>query len=154
MHSRQSGFTILELLLVVAIISIVGAIGIFNAHNFLRGEETLGTTTTLQQLLLQGSTSAASRFTPILLVQEQRGSSRFLTLRVQSTSKDIRSERIPNTVTTSLPIGNALTFTPSGRISDASFQALGGTVTVRGEKLTYTLQISLIGESKVASVSK
>lgn len=154
MRSCQKGMTILEILVVVAIIGVVGSISVFNARRFLQGEEALGMTNTLQQMLLQGSTSASSRFRNVQLIQEQRAGARFLVLREQGSTRDIRAERVPQTVTTSLPTGTVLTFTPSGRISTTSFAALAQPVRVTGPNLIYNVEVSLIGESRYTVASR
>ncbi len=136
------GFTILELLIVTAIMGTVLGLSFFGGRDILQGQQENAALNSLQQSIWQGATTAAARGTPTELV---RSGSR-LVVRRSDTQTVLRRFDLGNDVTTNLPDGQVLTFTPPGKIDLASLQALPSPLLVKTPKKTYELTISLIGE--------
>lgn len=143
MRSR-AGLTILELLTVLAILGIVASIGVVNGRGVLAGRQERSALASIQQSVWQGATAASARGRDVRLVREGR------TIRVEEVASGawIRTEELAAGVETNLPEGTVLTFTPPGRITTTSLDALyaGEPPYVRTSAATYRLRISLIGE--------
>lgn len=145
MRSRTNGFSLVELLAVILIVGVVLSIALFNARGIREGEAARGTATAFQQMLWQAGTAASARFEPVVL---SRQGSKFV-LQGQTSQEVIRSEEIPVTVSTTFPTDKTLLFIPSGRIDSASFAAINSPITIKGSKITYTVNFTVIGDSDV-----
>jgi len=142
MTGRSKGFTLLELLIVVAIVGVVLGIGFINGRETLRKQEESAALRTVQQSVWQGATSAASRGIRTKLVKS--GDNLIIS---DTDNNKIRTFELPKDMTTNLPEGDILIFTPPGKVDETSLAQLSNlTITVNGK--TYKLTISLIGEVK------
>ncbi len=140
---KSEGFTLLELLVVMAILGVAAGIGIPQIRNIGQRQEALATVDQIRQLFWQGATAAASRGgTNFVLVRSGN------TLRVESQTDGsvLRSVTLPSGVGCSLNNGALVTFTSPGKaIFSGTFPANRQfTVTAAGQ--TFTLTATLIGE--------
>jgi prepilin-type N-terminal cleavage/methylation domain-containing protein len=143
---QRQGITLLELLVVIAVIGIVAAIGIFNGRRILQGQEERAAITSIQQTVWQGATAAAARGNATNLA---RAGSVF-TLTEAATSRVLKRFELPQGVTTNWPENANLTFTPPGKV--ATLSILPNPLTIHASGKTTQLTISLIGEVKAEAV--
>lgn len=139
----QCGLSMVELLIVLAIIGIIAGVAALNGRRVVQGQEDAASLRSVRQAIWQGATAASSRGERIVL---RRTGSR-LSL-VSQGGQRVRTFDLSPRVTTSLPEGAILTFTPPGRIDLASYHALPQPITVTTTQGTYQLIVSLIGEVK------
>jgi prepilin-type N-terminal cleavage/methylation domain-containing protein len=140
---KPMGFTLLELIVVMAVLGVAAGIGIAQLRNLGQRQQAAATVDQIRQLFWQGATAAASRGgTNFLLVRSGN------TLRVQSQNDAsvLRSVTLPSGVSCSLGEGTLATFTSPGKvIFSSSFPANRQfTVSVNGQSVTLTA--TLIGE--------
>lgn len=140
---QPKGFTLLELLIVMAILGVAAGIGIPQIRNIGQRQEALAAVDQIRQLFWQGATAAASRGgTNFVLVRSGN------TLQVQSQTDGsvLRSVALPNGVGCSLNNGTLVTFTSPGKaIFSSSFPA-NRQFTISAAGQTFTLTATLIGE--------
>lgn len=109
----QAGFSVLELLIVLAIIGVVVGIGVFNGRQALDRQQERAAFNSLRQTVWQGATAASARGQRVFL----QLSGRELSLRIGSAGgTQLRSENLPAGVDTNLPQGTILIFEPPGKI--------------------------------------
>jgi Tfp pilus assembly protein FimT len=141
---RARGLSLVELLVLLAVLAVVLAMGALNGRRTLLGQEHAAFLSTLQNVFWQGATEAASR--GVNLTLERNGSR----LELKQGSTVLRTWDIPQGVVLSLGNGSIVRFTPPGKVQDPQGQPLTQpltfTATVNGKTYTYT--ISLIGEAK------
>ncbi len=134
----------MELVVLLAILAVVLALGALNGRRTLLGQEHAAFLNTLQNVFWQGATEAASRGENLTL---ERNGNR---LELKRGSTVLRAWDIPQGVTLSLGNGAIARFTPPGKVQNPQgqplSQALTFTASVGGRTYTYT--ISLIGEAK------
>lgn len=141
---RQLGLTILELLLVLAILGIVLGLGFFNARRALLGSQERAAVQTVRQSIWQGATAASSRGRPITLVRD--GNS----MRLVDGDNVIRSDDFPDGVTTNFSQGVLLEFSPPGKVTAESLAAfMESNPQIGGEGRTQRIEVSVIGEVRV-----
>lgn len=137
---NDDGFTMLELLLVIAIIGVLVGIGVFSARRVLAGQQESAAVNTIRQTVWQGATAAAARGQEAKLVLEDGQ----LELRVGAAV--IRTEELPGGVSTNLPA--ELVFTPPGKLAEDSLEALRAAqpLWIQTSERQYRLEVSVIGE--------
>lgn len=142
---RRHGFTLLELLVVMAILAIVVGLVVMNGRPIVQGQAQQAAIRTMQQSVWQGATMAASRGVTTNLVLEGNE----LEVRNSNTNEAIRRFELPDDVTLNIADGTILVFTPPGKVLASSLNDLPDPfqITVNGE--ARTLEISLIGEVRV-----
>lgn len=136
----------IELLIIIGIIGIIGAIAFMNLRPVLRGQEERAAVQSVQQTVWQGATAAASRGSTLELT---RTGSTFRLIDTAN-SRLLKEFVLPLSVTTNWPEGQALVFTPPGRIETNSLLALPQ-LWIAGEGRTTDLTVSLIGEVKAVA---
>ncbi|GIW28820.1 MAG: hypothetical protein KatS3mg070_2183 [Meiothermus sp.] len=139
----SGGFTLLELIVVMAILGVAAGIGIPQIRNIGQRQEALATVDQIRQLFWQGATAAASRGgTNFVLVRSGN------TLQVQSQvdGSVLRSVTLPNGVSCSLNNGTLATFTSPGKVIFSSSFPANRQFTVTAAGQTFTLTATLIGE--------
>lgn len=140
--NRTSGISILEILLVLAIVAVLGGIVAAGWRGLAQREEARSALVSLQQAMWQGSTAASARGETLTLRWEDDE------LRVVDATGDVvRSWAFPDATTTSLSPGEILAFTPPGRIDDPTVLPDPFTMEVNGR--TASLEVSLIGGTRV-----
>jgi len=146
MRARAGGFTMLELLVVTAIAGIVLTIGALNGRQVLKGQEEAASLRTIQQSVWQGATTAAARGVSVVLTRDEHK----LILKEEN-GKTVRTFELSKDISTNLPKGTVLTFTPPGKVSEESLDKLDDLsepLHVKANDKTYELTISIIGEVK------
>jgi len=139
---RTHGITLLELLVVVAIIGVVAGIGVFNGRRALQGQQEQAAVRSIQQSIWQGATAASARGVETELFRTDRE----LLVREVPSRRTLRREELPAGVSTNLPEGQVLRFTPPGQIARATLLALPEPLMVWTTDGSYRLTVSLIGE--------
>lgn len=142
---RSGGFTLLEILIVVAIIGIVGSMVALNARSALQRGEERSAIKSFQQSILQGATSASAKGVQTELVYSKGE----LQIRELVSKKVLSKQDLPEDFYTNLKEGQLLIFTPPGKIDAASLAALPDPVVMKAADKTYQMEISLIGESRL-----
>lgn len=139
---RNAGFTMIELLIVIAIIGIILTIGVFNGRQALTSQQERAAVNSLRQASWQGATAAAARGSPVLMTRENSE----LLLRVGNADGNvIRREELPAGLNTNLPEGVVLIFTPPGKIRP-DFVPAPGEYWVEADGRRLELEFSVIGE--------
>lgn len=144
-RSGSAGFTLLEILIVLAIIAIIAGIAVMNGRPIVQGQEGAAAIRTMQQSVWQGATMAASRGVRTVLVLNGAN----LEVRNAVTNDLIRSFELPDQASLNVPDGTLLAFTPPGKVDEATLGSLPSPLTITSNDNVYDLQISLIGEVRV-----
>lgn len=140
--ARARGVTLIELLIVLAIVGTVGATTFVAGRQILSGQQRATALNTVRQSVRSGATTAAARGVPLELFRD--GSA--LILRRLSDSAELRRFDLPAGTTIGFPSGQVLRFTPPGKIESASLAALPDPLLLQAGDRTIRLQISTIGE--------
>lgn len=143
---RHAGFSVLELLIALAIVAVVAGIVVMAGRPVVRGQEGQAALRTMQQSVWQGATSAASRGVRTSLVL----SGGDLEVRNADSNELIRRFELPDEVSLNVEQGQILAFTPPGKVDETTLASLPDPFRITSEQGTYDLQVSLIGEVRVA----
>lgn len=146
--TRRKGFTVVELLIVLAIIGIVGAIGFLNGRTIAEGRRADASLATLQQSIWQGASAAASRGRSVELVRDGFE----LVLRDADSGETIRTLEMDDAIETNLPNGVALLFLPPGKVDRSSLAELPDDLYLATPDRRYGLEVSLIGEVRAETI--
>lgn len=132
--------------MVVAILAVVLAIGIFNGRRAVTAQGEMAALNSLQQTVWQGATAASARGTIVTMRYEGRD----LVLRVGDDGEGqiLRSETLPNEVTTNMPQGQVLLFTPPGKVEINSLASAQDYYIATSDGMSY-FEFSVIGEVRV-----
>lgn len=145
MMRNQWGITILELLIVMAILGVIASIGVMNGRRTAQVQSARGAIATFQQSVWQGATAAASRGLTIELNRTEAG----LAL-VAADDHVVREYELPQAV--AIPVDNPiLRFLPPGKVDLDTLGQLEGLVIDTGFG-RYSVEISLIGEVRSVSM--
>ncbi|RIH82964.1 hypothetical protein Mlute_02334 [Meiothermus luteus] len=137
------GFTLLELIVVMAILGVAIGVGFAQVRNLAQRQQALATVEQIRQLFWQGATAAASRGgTNFLLVR----SGNVLRVQSQADGSVLRSVTLPSGVSCSLSEGTLATFTSPGKVIFSSSFPANRQFTVSANGQTFTLTATLIGE--------
>lgn len=141
----RAGFSLVEMLIVLAVMGIIGGISIFSYRQVQMGQEARAGVSSLRLIMAHGATAASSRGLTLDLVKS--GNS----LQVQTTDANpivVTKEILPSAIATQLPSTDPiLSFSSVGRVVFPAGFTNPIVVTSRGR--TYTLTVSLIGEVKM-----
>lgn len=147
---RDSGFTVFELLIVVAVAAVVLGVGFVGGRQVLAGQEGVSSINTLQQSVWQGATLAASRGIPTEL--HRAGERLEVRAAAPGSNAVLRTFELAGSIDTNLPEGLVLVFTPPGKVDPASLAALPDPLWFKGNGKKHVLTFSLIGEVKVEAL--
>lgn len=143
-YGGRSGFTIIELLVVLAVIAVILTIGLINGRTMLEGRKEIAAVNSLRQSAWQGATAASARGRKVRLVFDGRR------LEIVDGTDVIRTDVLPDGVQTNLPQGTLLEFLPPGKATLASITSLNALdPMVSTNAGTVFLEFSLIGEVRV-----
>lgn len=147
MKRSDQGITLIELLIVIAILGIVMGIGVINGRRIGQQQSARGAVATFQQSVWQGATAAASRGITVELVRTADG----LALVNVANDKVLRAYDVPSSVVINAdnPI---LRFLPPGKVDFSTLEALPDDLIVDTGEGRYRLEISLIGEVESSQV--
>jgi prepilin-type N-terminal cleavage/methylation domain-containing protein len=137
---NRRGFSLLEILVVIAVIGILAGIGLFNGRQIIRNQNEVASIQQLRQLISRATTAVNARLSSGTLNR-----SGTLIKVVDDKNKTLMEMTLDKNVVTNLPEGNSLVFLPTGRISSASLAALPA-LEMQAAGMTFGLEISVIGE--------
>ncbi len=140
---RPAGMTLLELIIVMAIIAAVAGIGVMNGRLAAQRQAAKGAVATFQQSVWQGATAAAARGLTVELHRTAKG----LALVNVANGQVLREYDVPASVTINTP-NPILRFTPPGKVDLETLDALPDTLVIDTGQGAYAVEISLIGEVK------
>jgi len=146
MRSNRA-FSLLELLIVLAIIGVVAGLGFLNGRRIAERQSAQGALATIQQSIWQGATAAAARGATVELVRA--GNDFTLQLRRPDVDPEVlRTFEIPDDAITNLggEGGLVLRFLPPGKVDLDTLQGLPETITFQTDSSSYVLRVSMIGE--------
>ena len=129
----------------IALIAIVGSVAIVNGNRTIQNSEERNAINTIRQSIWQGATGASAR--GVITSLNKSGS--VLTLENESTNTIIRTFELASNITLNVTDGELLRFLPQGEVDETSYNSLPSPVTLSTANKTYTVTISLIGETKV-----
>lgn len=139
---RYLGLTLVEVLIVLAIIGIILGLGVFNGRQALTAQQERAAVNSIRQAAWQGATAAAARGRAVHMTVEDGE----LLLRLESASgRVLRREELPRDLETNIPEGTLLEFTPPGKVVPGSLPAPGD-YWVGAAGRTLELEFSMIGE--------
>lgn len=139
---NRRGLSLLEILIVIAIIGVLAGIGLFSGRQIIRNQNEVASVQQLRQLI--------SRATTALNAQGKSGTlnrSGTLIKVIDGNNKTLMEMTLDKNVVTNLPEGNSLVFLPTGRITSVSLAALPA-LEMQAAGKTFRLEISVIGELK------
>jgi prepilin-type N-terminal cleavage/methylation domain-containing protein len=140
----SEGLTLIELLIVLAIIGIAAAMAFTNGRGIVQSQQERAALGSLQRTIWQGATGAAARGEVLELDRDGRT----MSLRVADTGRVVRTVELPGDGDTTFPEGVSLRFMPPGKVDPATILALPDPLTITADDTTYDIAISLIGETR------
>ncbi len=141
---KRSGFSLLELLIVVALIGVFASLTVISGTKVMKNQDELASISILKQSLTTATTAASSRGKALEL--SIQGAS--LSLKETGSTKPLRQFELPKHTSLNVSNGIFLKITPAGRIEPSSLTALPSSLELTTQGVKYTLSISLIGELK------
>ena len=138
--------SILEILITIAIFGAIAAVVVMTGRPIVRGQEGQAALRTMQQSVWQGATMAASRGVRTSLMLAGGN----LEVRNVDTNEVIRSFELPDGASLNIDEGQVLAFTPPGKVDEQTLKDLPNPFQITSNNATYDLQVSLIGEVRVA----
>ena len=145
-RKRAGGFTMLELLMVIAVLGIIAPIGWMSGRSVIRGQQQSSSINAVRQSILQGATSAAARNVQVDLIVDGTD----LRLVRSDNNRVLRRFEMPESrlnVDRKMPY-TLLSFTRKGQVDETSLQNLPAPFQLITPKSTHTLTVSLIGETR------
>ncbi len=136
-RTKMTGFTLIELMIVVVLLAIFASIAIPSFTQFLANNRLQGAANELRSLLIAARTDAVTKRSPVT-VTENSG-----TWNASQGGADVRSLSVPSSVTAT-PSANSLTFNADGTAS-----AVQIAVSSSNASSTYTITTSLPGVIKM-----
>ena len=144
---RRQGFTLLELLVVIAVLGIAAGIGTINARAVLDTQRERSSLDTFQQSIWQGATSASARGVPVEL--RLQGDELVLIALERGGERRLRAFELHPDVSLGLEDGMVLEFAPPGRVTLESYRALPDPFVLKTSEHEFRLEVSTIGEIRV-----
>lgn len=144
---NQIGASIVEILIVVAILAVVAGFAIPNLRTVLQGSEERAAIQSIQQTVWQGATAAAARGVEITLT---RTGGDFV-LRNTESNQVLKTFTLPSGVSSNWPQLEVVTFTPPGKVDPTSLEGFPAELSITANGRTTRLEISLIGEVRTSN---
>ncbi len=142
--ANRRGFTLLELLLVLALIGVTLSLGAMSLQNTMARERARGAVSDLKQAVWGGASFAASRGERYSLVFDGAKTVKLVRSRDQ---RVVRTVELPDSVTLNEPAGVLMSFTSPGMVVFNPRVGRYLDLTVDGE--AKKLEVSKIGEVRV-----
>lgn len=142
--NRKAGLTIIEILITIGILAIIFTIGVVGFLQVRDSQASRAGVNSIRQIILQGTTAAASRGQTLELV---RLGNRLQVRTTVGTPVVLRSVDLPASIASQVQAdgaGKVLGFSPPGRVIFPTDFSNPFSITDRGH--TYALTVSLIGE--------
>lgn len=142
---NRRGFSLLEILVILAIVGILAGIVTIAGRAILRGQENRSSLYSMRQIFWQGASAASSRGLNLTLVRSGD------VVQVIDPAKPVASQvirkiELSDDATLNLPQGTIATFSPTGKVSiDSSNNPF--TFSANGKNYRFT--VTLIGEVKL-----
>jgi len=146
LSSPEQGLSLLEVLVVIAILAVVLAIGVFNGRRAVTAQGEIAALNSLQQTVWQGATAASARGQIVTMRMEDRDL--VLRLGLADDGQVLRRETLPNEVSTNMPQGRVLEFTPPGKVEINSLAAAQDYYLATSDGRSY-FEFSVIGEVRI-----
>lgn len=140
---NKRGFSLLEILVILAIIGVLAGIVTIGSRAILRGQENRSSLYSMRQIFWQGASAATSRGLNLRL---ERDGDFVRVIDPANPARPIREVELSGDATLSLPQGSIATFSPTGKVSIAS---ANNPFTFSADGKTYRFTVSLIGEVKL-----
>jgi prepilin-type N-terminal cleavage/methylation domain-containing protein len=141
--TRAHGFTMLELLIVMAIVGVLASIAFVSGRQIMQKQEASSTISQLRQILSRGGSVASARGKEIQL----KYTNHEFILSEKVSAKVVQSFKVPSGVSLSIADNSVIEFAPSGLIK--SLASVPNPVYVSAHGKNYQLRLSIIGEMKV-----
>lgn len=138
-RSKSLGITLIEMLVVLAVLGLVFGIAVFSNRGALTSQQEQAAIRSIQQAVWQGASAASARGRNTELIHVGNR----IEVREVGSGRLIRREDLSTGISTSLP---NLVFTPPGKISEQSFALVADGITVHSSAGTTVLRVSVIGE--------
>lgn len=148
MNGRQGGFTLLEMLIVLAIAGVLMGVGLNAIRQVQRGGQENAFVTNLSLSIKGAASYAASRRTQVTMIRAG-DVVRFVNASSEQI-EDGQGIRIPSTVNTNIPDGAALTFGPNGSVTA---RAVPQPLMIASQDREWAMQISTIGDTRVVETA-
>lgn len=142
LHKKSQGFSTIELLIVLAVFSILVTVAIIGGRQIMQKQKEMASVQQFRQLISRAATAVNSRSINGVLV---RTGNQIKVIDKDNTDNVLADMTLDSKVTTNLPSGQSLEFLPTGRISTDSLTLVNGLQFTSGGQ-TYDLEISVIGE--------
>jgi prepilin-type N-terminal cleavage/methylation domain-containing protein len=148
LSKSQQGFTMIEILIVIAIIGILLGMSLLNGRQIINRQKEVASVQQFRQLVQRATTTANARGITATLV---RTGSSIKVINSSDPTKTLMEMTLDRNVTSNLPENESLVFASTGRIDPASFNTLPGTNSfeMQASGKTYKLNLSVIGEVKL-----
>ena len=142
-QQKYLAVSLTEILIALAIISIVAGISFVSAKRQLTSQKENAVVSNFKQIILEGTTAASARGVETVLFRDNNK----ISLLRSDNNEEIDSFLIPATVSTNLPRhGVLLAFSPHGWVDEASLAALPNPFAINTGDGNYAIRVSLIGE--------
>jgi prepilin-type N-terminal cleavage/methylation domain-containing protein len=139
---NRRGLSLLEILVVIAIIAVLAGLIAVGSRAILTGQQNRSSLYSMRQIFWQGASAATSRGEPLELVVDNE---KVEVRTVKTPVKVVRRVELSNDANLSLSNGTVASFSPTGKVTMTN----GNTFTLTTDGKSYRFTVSLIGEVKL-----